>query len=84
MRRQLTAEARKMLTNDDIKQIREEMEYVFVHKNDCSRHCDMVQSQIAETKSNFAVIKFQLKLILGILSAVGTAVLSLVIVQIWG
>ena len=73
-----------MLTNDDIKQIRDQMDYIYVHKDDCGRHCDMVQSQIAEIKSNFAVIKFQLKLILGILSAVGTAVLSLVIVQIWG
>lgn len=73
-----------MLNSDDIRQIREEMEYIFVHKDECNKHCDRVQGQIAETKSNYAVIKFQLKLILGILSAVGTAVLSLVIVQIWG
>ena len=73
-----------MLTNEEMKEIREEMELCFVSREDCSKNCSKFQSQLSDNKSDFSVIKFQLKLILGILGAVGTAVLSLVIATIWG
>lgn len=73
-----------VLNNDDMKQIREEMELYFVTCGDCSKSREQFRSQLADNKSDFSVIKFQLKLILGILGAIGTAVLSLVITSIWG
>ena len=73
-----------MISNDDMKQIREEMELCFVPREDCTKTCEKFRVQLSDNKSDFSVIKFQLKLILGILGAIGTAVLSLVISSIWG
>ena len=73
-----------MLTNEEMKEIREEMELCFVSREDCQKNCERFRGQISDNKADFSVIKFQLKLILGILGAVGTAVLSLVIATIWG
>jgi len=73
-----------VLNSDDMKQIREEMELCFVPREDCTKTCEKFRGQLADNKSDFSVIKFQLKLILGILGAIGTAVLSLVISAVWG
>lgn len=72
-----------MLTNDDVKQLREEMGLRFVMHEDCAMHREATQNQLAENRSDFSVIKFQLRLILGVLGAIGTAVLSLVITTLW-
>ena len=73
-----------MISNDDMKKIREEMELCFVPREECTRNCEKFRVQLADNKSDFSVIKFQLKLILGILGAIGTAVLSLVVSTVWG
>ncbi len=72
-----------MLSSDDMKEIREEMELCFVPREECSKTCEHFRTQLSDNKSDFSVIKFQLKLILGILGAIGTAVLSLVISTVW-
>lgn len=71
-----------MISNDDMKQIREEMEHCFVSHEDCEKHCEKFRTELSDNKADFSVIKFQLKLILGLLGAIGTAVLSLVITDI--
>lgn len=72
-----------MISNDDMKQIREEMGRCFVSREDCDKHCEKFQTELSDNKADFSVIKFQLKLILGLLGAVGAAVLSLVMATIW-
>lgn len=72
-----------MLSSDEMKEIREEMELCFVPREECSKNCEHFRAQLSDNKSDFSVIKFQLKLILGILGAIGTAVLSLVISTVW-
>jgi len=72
-----------MLSSDEMKEIREEMELCFVPREECGKTCEHFRTQLSDNKSDFSVIKFQLKLILGILGAIGTAVLSLVISTVW-
>ena len=72
-----------MISNDDMKQIREEMEHCFISREECGKQCEKFQTEFSDNKADFSVIKFQLKLILGILAAIGAAVLSLVMATIW-
>lgn len=64
-------------------EVMEELKLVFVTRKECVETNDEITRKLNRDYADLSVIKFQLKLILGILSAVGVAVLSLVINQVW-
>lgn len=70
--------------NELTPEILEELKLLFVSRKECTETNDDITRKLNRDFADLSVIKFQLKLILGILSAVGVAVLTLVINQIWG
>lgn len=63
---------------------RAEIEQVFITRKECEDTTEGLAAKLNRDFADLKVIKFQLRLILGILSAVGVAVLGLVVAQFWG
>ena len=61
-----------------------QIEGVFVTRKECNATTEDLNHKLGQDFADLAVIKFQLRLVLGILSAIGVAVLGLVIKQFWG
>lgn len=61
-----------------------ELRLIFVTRKESEEITDELNRKLTNDFADLAVIKFQTKLILGILSAVGVAVLGLLVNQLWG
>lgn len=57
---------------------------IFVTRRECDASMDKMGRDLGETKSSINVINAKLNIVLGILSAVGIAVLGLVVMKMWG
>ena len=66
------------------KEIIEELKLIFVTREECDDTTRELNDKLTRDYTDLAVIKEQNKLILSILSAVGIAVLALVVRQFWG
>lgn len=64
--------------------VREYTDPRFVKKEDCEEKTGIIDGKLSNDYADNKVIKFQNKLILGILGAIGVCVLSLVVNQFWG
>ena len=62
----------------------EHLKLIFVTREECKTITDDLDDKLTKDFADLAVIKYQNKLILAILGAVGVAVLSLVVKQFWG
>ena len=62
----------------------EQIKSVFVTREECNTTTEDLNKKLNQDFADLAVIKFQLKLVLGILGAIGVAILGLVIKQFWG
>lgn len=62
----------------------DELKLHFVTRQECDSTTDQIMGKIAHSDTELEVIKLKLSLIIGILSAVGLGILSLVIKQFWG
>lgn len=69
-----------MFTTEQI----EHLKLIFVTREECNSTTEDLNNKLTNDFKDLAVIKFQNKMILSILGAVGVAVLSLVICQFWG
>ncbi len=69
-----------MLGDDVINELR----LIFVTRKESEEITEELNRKLTNDFADLAVIKFQTKLILGILSAVGVAVLGLLVNQLWG
>lgn len=63
---------------------RTEINADFMPRSECENKTDSIEVKLSNDFTDLAVIKFQNKLILGILSAVGVSILGFVISQFWG
>ncbi len=63
---------------------RTEINAEFMPRSECENKTNSITVKLSNDFTDLAVIKFQNKLILGILSTVGVAILGLVIGQFWG
>lgn len=73
-----------MLTNDDLKQIREEMALVFVTRKSCDERNDEVEKRLARGEVHFARIDENLKVIKWIVTAVGGGIIATLIKLFFG
>ena len=62
----------------------DQIEHVFVTRKECNSTTEELNKKLGQDFADLAVIKFQLRLVLGILGAIGVAVLGLVVKQFWG
>ena len=62
----------------------EHLKLIFVTREECQTITETLDNKLTQDFADLAVIKFQNKLILAVLGAVGVAVLSLVVRQFWG
>jgi hypothetical protein len=78
-------EVRELIENAPLNgRQRAEINADFMPRNECESRTDSIEVKLSNDFTDLAVIKFQNKLILGILSAVGIAILGLVVSQFWG
>lgn len=69
--------------NDDYKDLFAVLDTRYVQKDECVKdHNGIVETQ-NEMRIDIATIKTQMKLVIGILSAVGAAILTLVAKEMW-
>lgn len=61
-----------------------QIENSFVTRKECNETTGELNQKLGQDFADLSVIKFQLRLILGILSAIGVAIGGLVIKQFWG
>lgn len=64
-----------MIDEKDMERLRE----VFVTRQECNRDMSEIESKISAENVRLSVIETQLKVITGILAAIGTGVLSVII-----
>lgn len=69
-----------MIEKDEMERLRE----IFVTRRECDETTTDLRDKIDKESADIAVIKFQCRVILTILSAIGGAVLTLVVKQFWG
>lgn len=69
-----------MLDNADIDRLKE----IFVTRKECDENMQQTDDKIGDLKEDTAVIKTRLNMTLGILSAIGVAVLSVAIKLMFG
>jgi len=69
-----------MIETSDLERLKE----IFVLRRECDDAQDRTRREISAIEITMAEIKVQLNLVMGILGAVGVAVLSLVVKQFWG
>lgn len=61
-----------------------QIENAFVTRKECNATTEDLNNKLGQDFADLSVIKFQLRLVLGILSAIGVAILGLVVKQFWG
>lgn len=64
--------------------VREYTDPRFVKKEDCDEKTGAIDGKLSNDYADKKVIKFQLKLILGILGVIGAGISALVLNQFWG
>lgn len=64
-----------MIDEKDIERLKE----IFITKNECNHSMDAIEQKINADNIRLAVIESQLKIITGLLMAVGTGVISMMI-----
>ena len=64
--------------------VREYADPRFVHQKDCETKTNAIDDKLSRDYADKQVIKSQLKLIIGILGAIGLGILGLVLNQFWG
>ena len=69
-----------MIETSDLERLKE----IFVLRRECEETQERTRREISTIEITMAEIKVQLNLVMGILAAVGVAVLSLVVKQFWG
>ena len=57
---------------------------IFVTRRECDASMDKMGKDLGDAKANLGIINAKLNIVLGILSAVGIAVLGLVVTKMWG
>lgn len=73
-----------MLTNDDLKQIREEMALVFVTRKSCDERNDEVERRLSRGEVHFARIDENLKIIKWLITAIGGGIITMLIKMFFG
>lgn len=73
-----------MLTNDDMKQIQDQMSLIFVTRQDCDRRNDDIEKRLAQGQVHFAKIDEKLKTITWILTAVGGGIITMLVKMFFG
>ena len=68
------------IDNADIERLKE----IFVTRNDCDKTTEEIRAKINSDSVRLAVIETQLKIITGILAAVGTGVLTILLKLFFG
>ena len=61
-----------------------QVEGTFVTRKECNSTTEDLNKKLGQDFADLAVIKFQLRLVLGILSVIGAAICGYVIKQFWG
>ena len=73
-----------MLTNDEMKQIQDQMALIFVTRQDCDKRNDEVERRLMQGEVHFAKIDEKLKMIIWILAAVGSGIIAMLLKMIFG
>lgn len=69
-----------MIDKEDIDRLKE----IFVTRQECDRDMDEIKEVMSDNKAQFAVITTKLSLIMGLLGAVGSGVIGILIKIIFG
>lgn len=73
-----------MISNDDMKQIMEQMELVFVTRKSCDTERDKIDTRLGQGEIHFAKIDERLKVITWVLTAVGGGIIAMLIKMFFG
>lgn len=73
-----------MISNDDMKQIMEQMELVFVTRKSCGDERDKIDVRLGQGEIHFAKIDEKLKTITWILTAVGGGIITMLVKMFFG
>lgn len=73
-----------MISNDDMKQIQEQMELIFVTRMSCDKRNDEVEKRLVQGEVHFAKIDENLKVIKWLLTAVGGGIITMLIKIFFG
>ena len=69
-----------MIDEKDIERLKE----IFVTRADCSRQSDAVEEKLVKDRVKLSVIETKLNITLGMLAAIGTAMLAIVVKMLFG
>ena len=73
-----------MISNDDMKQIMDQMELVFVTRKNCDSERDKIDGRLNQGEVHFAKIDENLKVIKWLITAVGGGVITMLIKMFFG
>lgn len=73
-----------MISNDDMRQIMEQMELVFVTRKSCDNERDKIDTRLVQGEIHFAKIDERLKIITWVLTAVGGGIVTMLIKMFFG
>jgi hypothetical protein len=73
-----------MISNDDMKQIMDQMELVLVTRKSCDSERDKIDGRLNQGEVHFAKIDEKLKTITWILTAVGGGIITMLIKMFFG
>ena len=73
-----------LISNDDMKQIMDQMELVFVTRKSCDSERDKIDVRLNQGEVHFAKIDEKLKTITWILTAVGGGIITMLIKMFFG
>lgn len=73
-----------MISNDDMKQIMEQMELVFVTRKSCDNERDKIDTRLGQGEIHFAKIDERLKVITWVLTAVGGGIATMLVKMFFG
>lgn len=79
-----TRRAVPMVSNDDMKQIMEQMELIFVTRKSCDGERDKIDNRLGQGEIHFAKIDEKLKTITWILTAVGGGIITMLVKMFFG